>query len=298
MLAGLACLALAIALIAAVALTPSSVRPADDQWLRWMLDVRAPPGVFTAKVLNVVAGGTVMWVVRGAIAVALAIWRRWRALVVFVLAELCAELCIGPVKALVDRPRPAGSLVAVTGQSMPSGHVLTAGVTAVALALILTRPGRSRRLAIAAAVAWSILVALSRTYLSAHWLTDVLASLLLGTGWAALWFGVFAPSQRTPYPQTTVSPAREPRHGCPPGGQPSPQRLSRRGPAIHKIRLAGDGPALAQPGEATAEPHSNQVIRPRQACCAGSKRASADTHRHCVVAPQDGSCAVDESGPR
>ncbi|HTP17230.1 MAG TPA: phosphatase PAP2 family protein [Streptosporangiaceae bacterium] len=114
----------------------------------------------------------------------------------FALAELSAELCIGPVKALADRPRPAGSLVAVTGQSMPSGHALTAAVTAVALALILTRPGRSRLIALAAA-AWSVLVAVSRTYLSAHWLTDVVAGLLLGTGWAALWFGVLGPSQRT-----------------------------------------------------------------------------------------------------
>ena len=199
MLAGLACLVLATALIAVVALTPSSLRPADHQWLRWMLDARVPSGLFIAKVLNVVAGGTVMWVVRGVIAATLAIWRRWRALAVFALAELCAELCIGPVKALVDRPRPAGSLVAVTGQSMPSGHALIAAVTAVAVALILTQPGRSRRLAIAAAVAWSILVALSRTYLSAHWLTDVLASLLLGAGWAALWFGVLVPSRRTPW---------------------------------------------------------------------------------------------------
>jgi membrane-associated phospholipid phosphatase len=129
---------------------------------------------------------------------------------VFTLAALCAELCIGPVKALVERPRPAGSLVAVTGQSMPSGHALTAAVTATALALTLTRPGRSRLLALAAAGTWSILVALSRTYLSAHWLTDVVASLLLGTGWAALWFGVLAPSQRRVRPSTTVSPARDP----------------------------------------------------------------------------------------
>jgi undecaprenyl-diphosphatase len=213
MLVGIASLALAAVLIAVVALTPSSLRPADHQWLRWMLDVRTASGVFTAKVLNVVAGGTVMWVVRAAIAAALAIWRRWRALAVFALAEMCAELCIGPVKALADRPRPAGSLVAVTGQSMPSGHALIAAVTTVALALILTQPGRSRRLAIAAAAAWSILVALSRTYLSAHWLTDVLASLLLGTGWAVLWFGVLAPSKGTPYPRTTIFPAREPRHG-------------------------------------------------------------------------------------
>ncbi len=209
-LGGIACLALASALIAVVARTPSSVRPADHQWLRWMLDIRAPSGVFVAKVLNVVAGGTVMWIVRGAIAAALAIWRRWRALALFAVVELCAELCVGPVKALVDRPRPAGSLVAVTGQSMPSGHALIAAVTAVALALILTRPGRSRLLALAAAAAWSVLVALSRTYLSAHWLTDVVASLLLGTGWAALWFGVLAPCQRTAGPRTTVPPARAP----------------------------------------------------------------------------------------
>jgi membrane-associated phospholipid phosphatase len=210
MLAGVAFLALAAALIAVVAAAPSSVQPADDQWLRWMLDARVPPGVFAAKVLNVVAGGTVMWIVRAAIAAALAIWRRWRALAVFALAELCAELCIGPVKALVDRPRPAGPLVAVTGQSMPSGHALAAAVTAVALALIMTRPGRSRLLALAAAATWSILVALSRTYLSAHWLTDVLASLLLGTGWAALWFGVLAPGQLALRPRTIALPAREP----------------------------------------------------------------------------------------
>jgi membrane-associated phospholipid phosphatase len=209
-LAGLVCLALAAALIAVVARAPSWVRPADQQWLRWMLDIRTPPGVFVAKVLNVVAGGTVMWIVRAAIAAALAFWRRWRALAVFAAAELCAELCIGPVKALVDRPRPPGSLVAVTGQSMPSGHALTAAVTAVALALILTRPGRSRLPAIAAAAAWSVLVALSRTYLSAHWLTDVVASLLLGTGWAALWFGVLAPGRRALGPRTAVSPAADP----------------------------------------------------------------------------------------
>ena len=94
---------------------------------------------------------------------------------------------------------------------MPSGHALIAAVTALTLALILTRPGRSRLLAIAAAAAWSVLVALSRTYLSAHWLTNVVASLLLGTGWAALWFGVLAPSGR---------------HACPASGG------RRRGPPL------------------------------------------------------------------
>jgi len=209
-LAGLVCLTLGTALIAIAAITPSSLQPADSRWLGWMRDARVSPGVVVAKVLDVVGGGTVMWLVMLAIAAGLAIWRRWRALVVFGLAELCAQLCIGPVKALVDRARPAGSLVTVTGAAMPSGHALTAAVTAVALALILTRPGRSRLLALAAAAAWSVLVALSRTYLSAHWLTDVLAGLLVGTGWAALWFGMLAPGQRTIRPRTAIAATADP----------------------------------------------------------------------------------------
>jgi membrane-associated phospholipid phosphatase len=201
---GLVCLALAGVLTAVVVARTSWVQPADGRWLRWMLDIRSAPGVFVAKVLNVVAGGTVMWIVRLAIAAALALWRRWRALAIFAAAQLCAELCIGPVKALVNRPRPPGPLIAVSGQSMPSGHAVAAAVTAVALALILTRPGRSRLLALAVAGAWSILVGLSRTYLSAHWLTDVLVGLLIGAGWATLWFGALGTSQRAPRPPAPV----------------------------------------------------------------------------------------------
>jgi hypothetical protein len=76
---GLVCLALAGTLTAVVVARTSWVQPADRQWLRWMLDTRAAPGVSVAKVLNVVAGGTIMWIVRLFIAAALALWRRWRA---------------------------------------------------------------------------------------------------------------------------------------------------------------------------------------------------------------------------
>lgn len=192
--AGLGCLVLAGLVTAVVAAAPSWLRPLDQQWLRWMLDIRSGPATSAGKLLNVVGGSLVMWPLRLGIAAALAVWRRWRALAVFVAAEACAELSIGPVKALVDRWRPPGSLVAVTGTSLPSGHALVAAVTSVALALILTRPGRTRWLALLAAAAWSALIALSRTYLAAHWLTDVLAGLLIGAGWAALWFGVWAPA--------------------------------------------------------------------------------------------------------
>jgi len=82
------------------------------------------------------------------------------------LGEQVAARLAGPAQPHRARPAGAGQserLDAVTGQSMPSGHALAAAVTAIALALILTRPGRSRLLALAAAAAWSVLVALSRT---------------------------------------------------------------------------------------------------------------------------------------
>jgi membrane-associated phospholipid phosphatase len=210
MIAGVTCLALAGALTAIVITTPAWVQPMDHHWLQWMLDARTSAATSAGKVLNAVGGGTVMWIVRLAIAAALAFWRRWRALLVFVLTELCAELSIGPVKALVDRVRPPGSLVAVSGQSLPSGHAVTAAATAVVLALILTRPGRSRVLALVAATAWSALVGLSRTYLSAHWLTDVLVGLLIGAGWAMLWFGVLGTRPRIPPTQAAVPPSTGP----------------------------------------------------------------------------------------
>jgi membrane-associated phospholipid phosphatase len=62
-------------------------------------------------------------------------------------------------------------------------------------------------LALAAAGTWTAIVALSRTYLSAHWLTDVLAGILIGAGWATLWLGILGPRQHVTTAQATVPPA-------------------------------------------------------------------------------------------
>jgi undecaprenyl-diphosphatase len=155
-----------------------------------MVSVRWPPTTSVAKVLNVIGGGTVMWAVRGVIAAAFAYARRWRTLTVFLLAEISAELCIGPIKALVGRHRPSGSLVAVAGDSFPSGHVITASVTAAVLVLLLVAPPRARRAWLTLAVSWSLVMALSRTYLAAHWMTDAVGGILVGMGWAFVWTAV------------------------------------------------------------------------------------------------------------
>jgi undecaprenyl-diphosphatase len=104
----------------------------------------------------------------------------------FVAAVVLSEVLIGTLKNVYDRTRPPGSLVATSGASFPSGHAIAASVTVVAAVIALVPPGRRRVAWGTAAVAFSVLMAASRAYLAAHWLSDAIAGILLGTSCALL----------------------------------------------------------------------------------------------------------------
>src|SRR5207253_3540399 len=91
-----------------------------------------------------------------------------------------------PLKGIYDRPRSPGSLVVTTGTSFPSGHAVAASVTVIAAVIALLPPGRRRAWWVLAAVAFSILMGLSRAYLGAHWLSDAVAGILLGISCAVV----------------------------------------------------------------------------------------------------------------
>jgi undecaprenyl-diphosphatase len=91
-------------------------------------------------------------------------------------------------KEAIDRPRPAGSLVETAGQSYPSAHAAYA-IAWVAIAVVLTRtlPGLARTtVAITAAVVLAVAIGLTRVYLRAHYLSDVVG----GAGLAAAIFAL------------------------------------------------------------------------------------------------------------
>jgi membrane-associated phospholipid phosphatase len=167
--------------LVAVPTTFARIQRIDDSFLRQMVSIRSGPLTAAAQVLNFLGLVYVTLPIRLAIAGFLAFRRRWWHFTAFVGAVVVSEALIGTLKGAYDRPRAPGSLVHTTGGSFPSGHAIAASVTAVAAVIALLPEGPKRYRWGAAAVAFSLLMGLSRAYLAAHWLSDAVAGVLLGT---------------------------------------------------------------------------------------------------------------------
>jgi undecaprenyl-diphosphatase len=158
----------------------------DDTWLRTMISIRSSPVTVAALFLDLLGLVYVTVPIRIAVAAFLALRRRWWHFAAFVSAVVLSEIFIGTLKATYDRPRPPGSLVVTSGASFPSGHSIAASVTVIAAVIALVPAGRRRAAWGAVALVFSLLMALSRAYLGAHWLSDAVAGVLLGTSCALL----------------------------------------------------------------------------------------------------------------
>lgn len=194
----------------------------DDGWLRLMIANRSGPVTALAELLDVLGSVLVMLPVRIVVAGWLALRRRWWHLVAFVAAVVVAELLIGTLKDAYDRGRPPGALVTTSGASFPSGHAVAASVTVFAGVIVLLPPGRVRARWGAVAAGFAIVMALSRAYLGAHWLSDALAGVLVGASCAlltALVVGALqrrrsdgqGPARPEPVPALSLVPSEDPR---------------------------------------------------------------------------------------
>ncbi len=185
LVAGLVLLVLGIALTAVIATAGglAAVQRVDDEFRELMVSLRWSPLVTVSEMLALVFSTVVLWPIRVAVTVVIAVRRHWLALAAWLSAVLLSELAIGPVKGLLDRPRPPGALIETSQASYPSGHAIASAVTAIGVVMALTT-GRRRLHWMVGAVCIATAVALSRTYLSAHWLSDVVGGSLLGAGLA------------------------------------------------------------------------------------------------------------------
>jgi membrane-associated phospholipid phosphatase len=176
-----------VGLLVALPATRPAVESVDGAVWRGAVAVQNDPATAVADALSWLGSPLVNWPLR-ALALLLLAWRRhWVRLAAFALAVVTSELLIGPVKALYDRPRPLSPLIETTAASFPSGHAVASAVTAVGLVLVLAEPGRKRWRWEVYAVAFAGMMALSRVYLRAHWLSDTVAGALVGAGVALGW---------------------------------------------------------------------------------------------------------------
>jgi membrane-associated phospholipid phosphatase len=183
-----------LALVVLIAiLVPAGPLGLDHSWSDAMRRLETPVLTDLALAFNWLGRGLGRALGLTLVGVLLLRRRRWLALAAFAVAESLAPLLSDLLKALTDRPRPPDGLIHAAGSSFPSGHATYAGATSVALVLLFTTPGTRRRLWWALAVLGVVGMAWSRTYLQVHWLTDVIAGALLGSGISLL---VFAISQR------------------------------------------------------------------------------------------------------
>lgn len=154
----------------------------------WVERIRVAPLTWLFRTLNVIGGGIVTIPLRAVALGVLAARRRWHAFTAFALTWATAEVALWLLKRWFARGRPPDALVATMGFSFPSGHAVAGAATAVALVLAFLLPAAERRRWEWIAVGFSFLMAFSRVYLHAHWLSDVAAGVLLGSGIAIFWF--------------------------------------------------------------------------------------------------------------
>lgn len=164
----------------------------DNDWMEEILEARGPIPEAIARVFDFIGGGWfAIWLVPVAVAGGFLLARRPWAALVFVLTSALSAGAVQLLKVLFGRARPADILIVIDSGSYPSGHAANAATVAV-LAVVLL----SRWWVAVAGSAYVVLMALSRTYLGAHWITDTIGGALLGAAFAIGAWAIAGPALR------------------------------------------------------------------------------------------------------
>lgn len=158
---------------------------ADTGWQSYAFSLHSPFWDQVNAVLNW-AGYAGMLFFHAVLAASLLIWRRPKAAIFAAASGLSVLALTQLAKAVVGRDRPEGAKVLTDTGSYPSGHVSATTAFLLVTTLLIGRWW----MAVIAALG-VIAMMMSRTYLSAHWLSDVLGGACLAAGTVLLMWWYF-----------------------------------------------------------------------------------------------------------
>jgi undecaprenyl-diphosphatase len=160
---------------------------ADATAARIARDLADPTLIDVAKVLTALGSLPVVAAAVLVTSIGVAVRRRWLDAGVLVAGLGLSYAAVHIAKAAYDRPRPAGSLVETAGSAYPSAHAVYS-VALIACATVLVRAGTGwavRAGAETVAIGLVVVVGVTRVYLRAHELSDVIGGIALGVAvWA------------------------------------------------------------------------------------------------------------------
>ncbi|HEU4757910.1 MAG TPA: phosphatase PAP2 family protein [Agromyces sp.] len=160
----------------------------DEEWAEDLFEFRGGIADIVAFGMDRLGGGIMgVFVVPIVTAVILLVVRRPWAALYFIAASAASAGMVQLLKNLFGRARPEDILVVADFGSFPSGHVANAATIAVAIGIIAPK-----RWVWVAGAFYTFLMAVSRTYVGAHWLTDTIGGALIGAGMALLVWTAFA----------------------------------------------------------------------------------------------------------
>ncbi|CAM3226855.1 Phosphatidic acid phosphatase type 2/haloperoxidase domain-containing protein [Tsukamurella hominis] len=156
--------------------------PVDRGALDWMLSIRGDALTAVMRVITTVGNTASMWAIGIAGFLYLLVRRRERVWALYCgLTQLFGLGLMVVLKDLFGRERPPvpPRLVVISSESFPSGHALNSMVVLGTFA-VAAHALTGRRWPFAAALLGTFAIGLSRVYLAAHWLLDVLAGWAIG----------------------------------------------------------------------------------------------------------------------
>ena len=179
---------------------------AVDVWWNQLFSAAPSQPVFVFAIVMDTVGGHLTAVLIVPLLGALALFlsrRRWSA-VYFLAASVGSALLVQVVKHTFGRARPEDILILSDYGSFPSGHTANAATIAVVAAVLF--PHLWVRIV---GVAWVVLMAFSRTYLHAHWLSDTVGGALIGAGAAFVLAAAFSRLRARDEDRLTIRRARK-----------------------------------------------------------------------------------------